>query len=459
MSRHKPACALLSTLLLFVTGCASVRPAADFGRASDHAAEATAADSGLIGFLAQEPQVQDQIAGRLAGGMSIEEAVEIALLNNKDLQAAFYDIGISRADVVQSGLLANPSLGAALRFPEDGGESTLEARLAWNLIDLWHRPARKRVQEQRLERTVLKVAHRSAQLVASTKAAYVASVAAEGARLVEEENLVSTGEFLQLTLARQDAGAATEAEVNAARAEHLEQEVRLRSARLREFEKKLRLATLLGLDAGPEELSLTSALAPPPDTSFDLETLMASAATHRLDLRAARENMRAIESEVSLEKRLFLREFRAGVELESRGDEREIGPGLDMELPLFDRNSAQVTRAEFRSRQAQSTFDALTLATHQQVRAAHERLASTLETARAYREDIAPLREYSLELAREAFRAGKTGFPSVLEAQKRLLAARRDANTWAETSALMLIELEVACGRPLRELVEETSSR
>ncbi len=459
MRHHRPVFALLSTALLVVTGCASVRPTADYDRASDHAAKAAATDGRLIVVPPEEPHAQEQIASRLAGGVSADEAVEIALLNNRDLQAAFFGIGISRAEVVQSGLLSNPSIGAALRFPNGDGDTTLEARLAWNLIDLWHRPARKRVQEQRLERTVLEVAHRSAQLVASTKAAYVAAVAATGARLVEEENLVSTGEFLELTLARQEAGAATEAEANAARAEHVEQEVRLRSASLHEFEKKLRLATLLGLEVGPEALSLTTPLAPPPDTGVDLEVLIASATRHRLDLRAARENMQAIESEISLEKRLFLRELRGGVELESRGGEHEIGPGLDMELPLFDRNGAQVARAELRHQQAQTTLDALTVETHQQVRAAHQRLISTLETARAYRDNITPLRESSLELAREAFRAGKTGFLSVLEAQKRLLAARRDANEWAEASALMLIELEAACGRPLRELVEETGPR
>lgn len=459
MHRRKPAYALLSTCLLFVTGCASVRPAADYSRASDQAAAVAAFDSRSIGALGEQPKIQDRIAVLWADGIDVEEAVQIALLNNKDLQAAFYDIGISRVDAVQSGLFSNPSLGAALRFPNDDGEATLEARLAWNLVDLWHRPARKRVQEQRLERIVLQVAHDSAQLAAKTRAAYVAAVAAEGARLVEEENLASTGEFLELTLVRQAAGAATESEANTARAEHLEQEVRLRTARLREFEKKLRLGSLLGLEVGPEEFVLSSPLASPPDASLDVEVLMASAVAHRLDLRAAREHMRAIESEVSLEKRLFLREFRAGVELESRGDEREIGPALDMELPLFDRNSAQVTRAELRHQQARTTLDALTVATHQEVRAAHERLASTLETARAYREDITPLRESSLKLAREALRAGKTGFLSVLEAQKRLLAAKRDENMWAEASALMLIELEAACGRPLRELLEEASPR
>ena len=36
-----------------------------------------------------------------------------------------------------------------------GGDPTVEARLAFNLLDLWHRPARKRVSEYHLERTIL----------------------------------------------------------------------------------------------------------------------------------------------------------------------------------------------------------------------------------------------------------------------------------------------------------------
>jgi outer membrane protein TolC len=299
------------------------------------------------------------------------------------------------------------------------------------------------------------VAHDAAQLVARTKAAYIGAVASQQARSVEEDNLASTVEFLQLTLDRQEAGDATEVETNAARAEHLEQEVLLRSAKLSELEAKLLLATFLGLDVGPDELVLTSPLAPPLELPLNLETLTASAISHRLDLWSAKENLSALEASVSLQKRLFFPSLQAAVELEARGDELEIGPGVDIELPLFDQNRAQVTRATLRHQQAEASLDALTVSARQQVRAAYERLVSTIETAAAYRERIAPLRESSLELARESFRAGKSGFLSVLEAQKQLLAARRDANSWAETSARMLIELETACGRPLSELLEE----
>ena len=75
-------------------------------------------------------------------------------------------------------------------------------------------------------------------------------------------------------------------------------------------------------------------------------------------------------------------------------------------------------------------------------------------TVKSYQEEIEPLRESSLELARESFGAGKSGFLVVLEAQKRLLAARRDAISWVEASSVMVVELEAACGRPMNELLE-----
>jgi cobalt-zinc-cadmium efflux system outer membrane protein len=105
-----------------------------------------------------------------------------------------------------------------------------------------------------------------------------------------------------------------------------------------------------------------------------------------------------------------------------------------------------------RQQQANASFEELRLSAHQQVRTAFERLETTLETARSYEEDILPLRESSLDLARKSFQAGKTGFLNVLEAQKQLIAARREAASWVESSALMVISLEAACGRTLDEL-------
>ena len=50
--------------------------------------------------------------------------------------------------------------------------------------------------------------------------------------------------------------------------------------------------------------------------------------------------------------------------------------------------------------------------------------------------------------------SGKTGFLSVLEAQRRLLTARRDSIVWLERLSLTLPELEAASGQPLLELLK-----
>jgi len=46
--------------------------------------------------------------------------VQIALLNNKDLQATYEDLSIAQADLVQAGLLQNPVFGASLALPVAG---------------------------------------------------------------------------------------------------------------------------------------------------------------------------------------------------------------------------------------------------------------------------------------------------------------------------------------------------
>jgi hypothetical protein len=49
----------------------------------------------------------------LQGGLTREHAVEIARLNNPHLQETYDELDVSQADLVQAGLLSNPSLGGS----------------------------------------------------------------------------------------------------------------------------------------------------------------------------------------------------------------------------------------------------------------------------------------------------------------------------------------------------------
>ena len=82
------------------------------------------------------------------------------------------EIGMAKADLVQAGLLSNPTVGISLRFPSGGGLANLEAGLAQNIAELWQIPSRQRAASKTLERTILELARRATVLAAETKKAY-----------------------------------------------------------------------------------------------------------------------------------------------------------------------------------------------------------------------------------------------------------------------------------------------
>ncbi len=443
---------LLPAALLTIVGCRGVDPQPDYERAARYVAEVTGEEHVYL------PGGDDEIVTRkvealLSDGLTVDEAVQVALLNNPRLQAAFLSIGLARADVVQSSLLSNPSLTGLIRFPTEGGTSNVEADLVYNLIELWQLPLRKRVATRQLNRIILQISHDTGVLAAETKAAYFSVVASEQALVVETENLSIIQELLDLTLARQQAGAVTEVDVNVVRSEFLEQEIVTRAARLAVYESKRELATLQGLSIPPGELTLTDSLLDLPSWTLSLERLLEMAEDHRLDIQAAREEVVAAKENVSLQKRLFLRIVAPGAALESEGSDISIGPSVDLEIPIFDQNQAQIAKAEFHYQQAQKLLDALLLSVIQETRGAYERSRAAWDMAQSYTERLLPLRQSNLELARESFRLGKTGFLSVLEAQQTYLAARHQNIVQRETLALALSELQRAAGQPLSKIL------
>lgn len=441
----------LAILLLILGGCASVDPRPDYSRAQEEVTAATGADA--LYLPGEEDRVREHVTALMADGLTAHGAVQVALLNNRSLQELLFEIGVSRADAVQAGLLSNPSLGALVRFPVDPGSAVTEAGLLQNLIELWHLPVRKRLAESQVERTILDVAHQAVVVAAQAKSTYFTALAATSGLAVAEENLETAEEFLELTRERQEAGAATQVDVNAARSRYLEQRVSVRSARFVAFDSKRRLALALGLTTPADEIRLADALVARPEWSLDLDRLLDLAERHRLDFRAAREGVEVAANALPLEKRRRLRNLSAGVALESEGGDVTLGPAVELELPIFDQNQAQIAKAEFRYAQAQRRLEGVAAQVVQQVRGAYERYAAAQETTQLYRTELLPLREENLELARESFAAGKTGFLSVLEAQDRLLSTRREYVGLLESVALSAPELEAACARPLNVLL------
>ncbi len=151
--RQWTAYALGCTLLLMGAGCATVNPRPDYDRTAQLITQATGQEP--VYRPDDDAVVKNTVDALLAGGITAQEAVQLCLLNNPKLQAAFLNVGVARAEVVQAGLFSNPTLGFSPRFPDGGGPTSFEASLAQNIAELWQIPARTRTAEQSLEQALL----------------------------------------------------------------------------------------------------------------------------------------------------------------------------------------------------------------------------------------------------------------------------------------------------------------
>jgi cobalt-zinc-cadmium efflux system outer membrane protein len=473
-------------------GCATVDPKPDYERVGRQIETATGQP------IAVDPTsdvvAQERVAELLADGLTTQEAVQVALLNNPRLQAALLRIGIGRAAVVQSGLFSNPSLALSVRLPDEGGLANFEVSLAQNIAELWQIRPRGRAAEKDLEHTILIAAREASTIALDAHAAYVRAVQMESQLDIARRNLAIAEQLVELALGRKDAGSGTEVDVNLARAERATLDVSARTAWVAQVEAKSALTKLLGLALPPEEVRLTDRLPDAVELPFTPRQLIELARAHRTDLKAADAVIEAAQARVSYERSRFLRSVELGISVErdarrSRGDRdwlaetawasaesgaftlpslqpREpqttdyvTGPTLSMELPLFDQNQAQVARAEFELLQALHLREAIDREIVQEAWAAHARAQAGFESARFIRDDLLPLRENGLTLAREAYRVGATTVLTVLDAQRRLLEARAEYVQIQAAAGLARIDIERIAGQPFSALTDPTESK
>ena len=150
-----------------------------------------------------------QVTALLAHELSVDDAVQIALLNNRELQSSFEELGISEADLVQSGRLPNPRF--TFRHAGAGPLYDIEETLTFNVLSLLTVPYAHDIEKRRFAQAQSAVVIEVVKLANETRQAYFAAVAArESVRyLTQVKAAAETG----AELARRLAGSAQDGEV------------------------------------------------------------------------------------------------------------------------------------------------------------------------------------------------------------------------------------------------------
>lgn len=485
----------LAAIATTLAGCTQVQPKADYERTRQLVVEATG--TGTV-YDPDAPLLTDEeLDAILRDGLTLEEAVRIALLNNRRLQAEFMSIGVAKADWVQAGLLSNPTLGFSTQFPEGGGRSNLQASIAQNIVDLWQIPRRKQIAQADLDATVLRIADTAAKLVAQTKTAYFDAVAAGESLRLAEENLKLTTKSHDAIKAQRQAGAASALDENLARGQVLSAELGVRNARLAAANAKRRLAGQMSIARAIDNLAIIDSLVGEVGP-LEPEKLVEIARQKRLDLRALECAAQSRLADLGLQRLSVFSDVSVGVmferseqralpgrkigadfvrssvangaltvpEIQSRSERQAaqrqeidtiLGPSLSMSVPIFDQNQARIAKAQYLYWQELKTYEAEYLQAVQEIRTAADQAQTALGNTRYYQQEIVPQAERNLEFSRVSYSSGQTGILTLLEAQRLLLESRRGYIAARLELATAISELEQKVGAPMGKSPETIS--
>ncbi len=400
--------AAAAALPLVVAGCTTTalvddvsNPLAGFTTV----AARTAAVTGKNAVWIQSSEEAQAIAERVKGlvrnkTIGPDVAVQVALLNNKGLQAAYADIGLSAADVWQETLLVNPTVSVGIMGIGVG--RTIETAVVNNILALITRPHRVAVADTRFRQAQLRAAEETLRLAADTRRAWInaasawetvaylnrAQAAADAASALAQK-LGETGAFTKSGQAREHVFYAELAGQTA-------------EARLAARMAKEELTRLMGLWGYDVEYEVPNALPSLPKGVKAKRNIEAEALRNRVDLEIARLELEALARSYGLtEATRYLTdlELLTGVEIEQEeeegGEKETIVSGMveaEFVIPIFDTGRARMRKAELAYMQAANLLAEKAVNIRSEARSAYDAYRSTYDIARHYRNNVVPLR-------------------------------------------------------------------
>ena len=384
-----------ASLTPMFTGCASFSSDGGFAVVERTAKERLGKDVLWSRSEADQDVITQRAGELLAKPLTVDDAVQLALLNNRGLQAAFQELGITEAEVVLAGRLPNPGFSfARLRR---GDEVELERGFHFNLARLLALPLLQQVEARRFEQTQAMVTMNMLSLAAEARKAYFNALAGEETvrymRQVKQaaeasaelaRRMEQVGNFNKLQRAREQSFYA-DAALNLARAEATQRATRERLTRLLGVWGEQTLFRL------PDRLPDLPDL---PDAATELPDVEAVALAQRLDVQGAKLAAEQTAKNLGLTRTTrFINVLEVGaIHDTSNAAPVRRGWEVSVELPLFDWGGARVARAQAVYMQAVHRAAETAINARSEVREAYFGYRSAFEIARHHRDEIVPLR-------------------------------------------------------------------
>jgi cobalt-zinc-cadmium efflux system outer membrane protein len=380
-------------------------------------------------------------------------ATQVALFNNPQLQATYERLGVAQAEVVQAGLLRNPSLSLhwGFRFGEPGIVDEIVGSLTGSFLDLFLMPLKKKFANAAFRRVKLEVADAVLATVADVQQAFYTVQASTQVvamrRMIVEAQQAAT----ELAVRQHEAGNISDLDLSNEQAVYTQAKLDLARSQYQLLSDRERLTRLLGVWGSDIEYKVAPNLPEVPAEDPDLAHLERVAIGNRLDLQAAREEVQTAAAALQVTKATrAVSGLSVGIQGHRDPDgPRSIGPTVDLELPIFDQKQAEVARLRAELHAAEHRADALAIAVRSEVRHARNRLLAARLTIEYLGKTLVPLRERIVTLCQEQYNAMLLGVYQLLQAKQNEVDAYREYIEAVRDYWIARADLERAIGTKL----------
>ena len=422
-------------LALLLGGCAQFTADAGLSTAREVAAAELNKDVVKVTNESEALSTQQRVEQLLRRPLTPDSAVQIALLKNRGLQAAFNDLGIAEATYVQATLPPSPRAV----FSQFGGSLSLEIerQIIIGLFELATLPARAAIADRRFRSAQFRNAEAVLRLGLETRRQFYRTVASTQQVAFLEQALASAESASELARQLGESGALNKLEQAREHAFYVETGAQLARARIEQRAARERLIRQLGLFGRDIDFRLPSNLPALParlETGREIER---RALEQRVDLKALRTELDATASQFGLTNATrFVTDFELALgntyereitvtPREEGGEEAEREPGrrrgrservsatprenggveverdtvkrrgfeIEFPIPIYDFGTARVREAQETYMAGANRLAERAVNTRSEAREAYMRYRGSYDLARHYQNRVLPLRK------------------------------------------------------------------
>lgn len=433
MTRKRKSSSLLPIAWVIVVssvlvGCKTFSPDGGMDLVASVAAQDLQKDVAVIATPEQAEQIQARVGQILRKPLSADAAVQVALLNNRGLQAAYNALGIAEAEMVRASLPPVPTV--SLERMTNPFEREIEWRIIGSILALATLPARTSIAADRFEQAKLKAAEATLSLAAETRRNYYRAVAARQRAIYLDDSKGAAEAATKTARRLGETGAMNKIDQAREQVFYAEITGQLGVARQSMDADRERLIRSMGLWGGNLSFRLPATLPPLPRRPYAQPTIEVEAVARRVDVQVARIELAALAKTYGLTQasRFVNLLDLTGIEkrVKDRGTgEKERTRGLEAELqiPIFDLGETRVRAAEQTYMQAVNLLTEKAVNARSEAREAYRRYRASYDIARHYRDEVVPLRKIISDETLLRYNAMLIDvFDLLIEARQRLAA-------------------------------------